>query len=203
VLLSDVDGLYDANPRHQPEARLIPEVTEVTAEIEALAGASGSEFGSGGMVTKLVAARIALSAGCATVIADGRRLKPLRAIESGKPCTWFLPQRTPLAARKQWIAGTLKPRGEVTIDTGAEQALKAGRSLLPVGVVSVSGSFERGDAVTVRTRDGRDLARGLVAYGSEEAKRIAGRRSEEIEALLGLRESDELIHRDNLAVLNG
>ena len=203
VLLSDVDGLYDANPSENPAARLIPEVDEITPEIEALAGAPGSEFGSGGMVTKLVAARIALSAGCTTVIADGRRLKPLRAIESGKPCTWFRPRRTPLAARKQWIAGTLKPRGMLTIDAGAEKALKAGRSLLPVGVLSVSGSFGRGDAVSVVSRDGRDLARGLAVYGSDEAGRILGRKSEEIEAILGYREGDELIHRDNLVVLGG
>jgi glutamate 5-kinase len=155
------------------------------------------------MVTKLVAARIALSAGCATVIASGRRIRPLRAIESGSPCTWFVAERTPLAARKQWIGGTLKPRGELTIDAGAERALRAGGSLLPVGVVAVTGSFERGDAAIVRSREGRDLARGLVAYGSEEARRIQGRRSEEIEALLGYRGRDELIHRDNLTVLTG
>ena len=155
------------------------------------------------MVTKLIAARIALSAGCATVIASGKRLRPLKAIESGKPCTWFVTDRSPLAARKKWIAGTLKPRGHLTIDAGAEKALTAGRSLLAVGVVAVDGSFDRGDAVTVRSREGRDLARGLVAYGSEEARRILGRRSEEIEQLLGYRGRDELIHRDNLALLNG
>jgi glutamate 5-kinase len=203
VLLSDVDGLYDADPTQHEAARLIPEVREITPEIEALAGAPGTEFGSGGMVTKLIAARIALSAGCATVIASGKRMRPLRAIESGKPCTWFITTRSPLAARKQWIAGTLKPRGHLTIDAGAEKALQAGRSLLPVGVVAVEGSFERGDAVTVRNRAGHDLARGLVAYGSDEARRIQGRRSEEIEGLLGYRDRDELIHRDNLAVLNG
>jgi glutamate 5-kinase len=203
VLLSDVDGLYDADPTSNPQAGLIPEVREITPEIEALAGESATEFGSGGMVTKLVAARIALSAGCATVIASGKVLRPLRAIEAGKPCTWFVTDRTPLGARKQWIAGTLKPRGHLTIDAGAEKALMAGRSLLPVGVVAVEGSFGRGDAVTVRSREGRDLARGLVAYASDEARRIQGRRSEEIEGLLGYRDRDELIHRDNLAVLKG
>lgn len=203
VLLSDVDGLYDADPTRNPAAQLIPEVRDITPEVEALAGASSTEFGSGGMVTKLVAARIALSAGCATVIASGKLMRPLRAIEAGRPCTWFVTSRTPLAARKQWIAGTLKPRGHLTIDAGAEKALAAGRSLLPVGVVDVEGSFGRGDAVTVRNREGRDLARGLVAYGSDEARRIQGRRSEEIEALLGYRDRDELIHRDNLVVLKG
>jgi glutamate 5-kinase len=203
VLLSDVDGLYDADPTKNVAATLIPEVREITSEIEALAGASGTEFGSGGMITKVIAARMALSAGCATVIASGKRLRPLAAIESGKPCTWFVSERTPLAARKQWIAGTLKPRGEITIDAGAEKALLGGRSLLAVGVVAVAGEFERGDAVTVRNGAGRDLARGLVAYGSGEARRIKGRRSEDIERLLGYRGRDELIHRDNLALLNG
>jgi glutamate 5-kinase len=201
VLLSDVDGLYDADPTRDAAATLIPEVREITPAIEALAGASATEFGSGGMVTKLIAARIALSAGCATVIASGKRLRPLAAIESGKACTWFVTDRSPLAARKKWIAGTLKPRGHLTIDAGAEKALAAGRSLLPVGVVAVEGRFERGDAVTIRSREGRDLARGLVAYGSDEARRIQGRRSEDIEQLLGYRDRDELIHRDNLALL--
>jgi glutamate 5-kinase len=203
VLLSDVDGLYDGDPTRNPDAKFIPEVREITPEIEALAGASGTEFGSGGMVTKLVAARIAMTAGCATVIASGRTLKPLAAIEKKNArCTWFIPERTPLAARKQWIAGTLKPRGELVIDEGAERALAGGRSLLPVGVVAIEGRFDRGDAVTVRSRSGRDLARGLVAYGSEEARRIVGRRSEEIEGLLGYRDRDEIIHRDNLVLLN-
>lgn len=203
VLLSDVNGLYDADPATNAGARLIPQVREITPEIEALAGMSRTEFGSGGMITKLVAARIGLHAGCATVIASGKRLEPLAAIEAGEPCTWFIPQRTPLAARKQWIAGTLRPRGHLVIDEGAEKALAAGKSLLPVGVVAVEGRFERGDAVTVRNGQGRDLARGLVAYGSDEARRIRGRRSEEIEQLLGYRGRDELIHRDNLALLNG
>ncbi len=203
VLLSDVDGLYDADPTRTADARLIPEVHEITPDIEALAGASGTEFGSGGMVTKLVAARMALSAGCATVIASGKRLRPLAAIEAGKPCTWFVSAGSPLAARKQWIAGTLKPRGQLTIDAGAERALLAGRSLLPVGVVAVEGRFSRGDAVTVRNRQGRDLARGLVAYDSDDARRLQGRHSEEIEQLLGHRGRDEIIHRDNLVLLNG
>ncbi|MBM4197600.1 MAG: glutamate 5-kinase [Gammaproteobacteria bacterium] len=203
VLLSDVDGLYDADPRTHPDAKLLPEVDEITPEVEALAGSPGSEFGSGGMVTKLIAARIALSAGCATVIADGRRMKPLSAVESGKPCSWFRPRRTPLAARKQWIAGTLKPRGTITIDAGAEKALAAGRSLLPVGVVAVSGNFRRGDAVSVVNGDGRDLARGLAVYGIDEARRILGLKSDQIESVLGYREGDELIHRDNLVVLGG
>lgn len=202
VLLSDVDGLYDSDPTRNPQARLIPEVRELTPEIEALAGVSATEFGSGGMITKLVAARICMNAGCATVIANGKRLYPLQAIEDGAACTWFLPGRTPRQARKQWIAGTLVPRGTVTVDEGAEQALRAGSSLLPVGIVEITGDFQSGDAVTIRSRAGRDLGRGLVAYSSEEARRIRGRRSEELPGLLGYSGRDELIHRDNLALLD-
>ena len=202
VLLSDVDGLYDADPRTKPDARLIPEVRELTPEIEALAGASATEFGSGGMITKLTAARICMNAGCATVIANGTRSYPLKAIEDGANCTWFLPGRTPRQARKQWIAGTLVPRGSVTIDAGAEQALRAGSSLLPVGIVEITGDFQAGDAVTIRGQAGRDLGRGLSAYSSEEARRIRGRRSDELPGLLGYSGRDELIHRDNLALLD-
>jgi len=202
VLLSDVDGLYDGDPTRNPAARLIPEVRELTPAIEALAGASATEFGSGGMVTKLMAARICMNAGCATVIANGKRLYPLQAIEDGANCSWFLPGRTPRQARKQWIAGTLVPRGSVTVDEGAERALRTGSSLLPVGIVAVSGEFQSGDAVTVRSGAGRDLARGLAAYSSDEARRICGRRSEELAALLGYSGRDEFIHRDNLALLD-
>lgn len=202
VLLSDVDGLYDSDPRGNPQARLIPKVREITPEIEALAGASATEFGSGGMITKLVAARICLNAGCATVIANGKRLYPLQAIEDGAACTWFLPGRTPRQARKQWIVGTLVPRGILTVDEGAELALRAGSSLLPVGVLEIGGDFQVGDAVMVRSRGGRDMGRGLVAYSSEEARRIQGRRSDELAGLLGYSGRDELIHRDNLALLD-
>ena len=202
VLLSDVDGLYDGDPTLNAGATLIPEVRELTPAIEALAGASATEYGSGGMVTKLVAARICMNAGCATVIASGRRLFPLQAIEDGAACTWFLPGRTPRQARKQWIAGTLVPRGSLVIDAGAERALRGGGSLLPVGVVEVSGDFQAGDAVVVRGPGGRDLARGLVTFSSEEAQRIRGRRSEELAALLGYSGRDEMIHRDNLALLD-
>jgi glutamate 5-kinase len=174
----------------------------LTPEIEALAGASATEFGSGGMITKLMAARICMNAGCATVIASGKRLYPVQAIEDGANCSWFLPGRTPRQARKQWIAGTLVPRGGVTVDEGAERALRSGSSLLPVGIVAVTGAFQSGDAVTIRNRAGRDLARGLVAYSSDEARRICGRRSEELAALLGYSGRDEFIHRDNLALLD-
>lgn len=200
VLLSDVSGLYDADPTRDATARLIPEVREITAEIERIAGASRTAFGSGGMATKVAAARICMSAGCATVIADGHREKPLGDILAGGECTWFVPSSTPLAARKQWIAGTLAPRGELHIDAGAAAALAEGSSLLPVGVVAVTGEFARGDAVEV-IHDGRAVARGLVVYDSVEALRIKGCRSSSIAAQVGYEGRNEIIHRDNLVLL--
>ncbi|HUO79063.1 MAG TPA: glutamate 5-kinase [Steroidobacteraceae bacterium] len=202
VLLSDIDGLYSADPGREPEARFICEVRAVDAAVEAMAAGPSSAVGSGGMTTKVAAARIALGAGCSLCIASGRRPHPLRAVEDGERCTWFLPGTTPLATRKQWIAGTLKPRGRVQIDAGAAAALGRGKSLLPAGVTRVSGRFERGDTVSV-VADGREVARGLAAYSSADAALIAGRRSGEIEGLLGYRGREELIHRDDLVVLPG
>ncbi|MDJ0928690.1 MAG: glutamate 5-kinase [Gammaproteobacteria bacterium] len=203
VLLSDVDGLYDSNPANNPDAKLITTVTAITPDIESVAGAAHTDFGRGGMITKLAAAKICVAAGCATIIANGRGLSPLAAIEAGGPSTWFAPRGTPRSARKQWIAGSLEPRGRVIIDAGAERALRDGRSLLPVGVTAVQGRFGRGDAVTICDTAGRELARGLAGYASDEIGRIHGRRSEEIETLLGYRGRDEVIHRDNLVLLDG
>jgi glutamate 5-kinase len=204
VLLSDVDGLYTADPAADPQARFIPEIADITPEIEAMAGASRSGLGQGGMTTKLIAARIAMDAGAAMAIADGRPLHPLRAIEKGGDkggrVTWCLPKAEPLAARKQWIAAALQPTGTLTIDEGAARALGQGKSLLPAGVLSVDGHFERGDAVVVAIQDKTEIARGLVAYGDREARRILGRKSREIEALLGYRGRDEMIHRDDLVL---
>ncbi len=203
VLLSDVDGLYTADPTTSDDAVLIPEVRDITADIEARAGASNTAFGSGGMVTKLAAARICMAAGCATLIANGHRLEPLRAIEAGEPCTWFIPRKSPRAARKQWIAGSLISRGRLFVDAGAERALAGGGSLLPVGVVRVEGEFERGDAISVVGTNGRGVARGLAAYSSRDAEVIRGRRSDEIESLLGYGGRDEIIHRDDLVLMDG
>lgn len=200
VLLSDIDGLYTADPRRDPAARFLPEVRAVTPEIEAMAGAAGTSDSKGGMTTKLMAARIALGAGCRMAIADGRRDHPLAAIEAGARCTWFLPSASPRAARKDWIAGSLKPRGALTIDEGALAALREGRSLLPAGVTAVEGGFARGDAVLVLGPDGREVARGLSAYSAADAALIAGHKSGEIEALLGYRGRDEMIHRDDLVL---
>jgi glutamate 5-kinase len=200
ILLSDIDGLYTADPRRDPEARLIPEVRELTPEIEAMAGEAPPGYSSGGMVTKLAAARIAVGAGCRMAIANGRRLNPLQAITEGVACSWFLPAATPLTARKRWIAGSLKPNGALTVDAGALKALLGGRSLLPAGVTAVDGAFERGDAVRVLSPDGREVARGLCAYSAADARRIMRHKSGEIEALLGYRGRDEMIHRDDLVL---
>jgi len=202
VLLSDVDGLYDADPTKVSTAKLIPEVREISAEIQNLAGAARTAYGSGGMATKVAAARICMSAGCATLIANGHKDRPLAAVIEGGPHTWFLPSSTPLAARKQWIAGTLKPSGQLIIDAGAEKALREGGSLLPVGVRSVGGRFSRGDAVVVMSPEGQEIARGLAVYDSAEAALIAGKHSNEIAALLGYQGRDEIIHRDNLVLMN-
>jgi glutamate 5-kinase len=200
VLLSDIDGLYTADPGVDPAAKFIPEVTVLTPEIEAMGGGSRSGLGRGGMVTKLAAARLAMNAGCRMVIASGKVNAPLSAIEDGGRCTWFVPAGTPLTARKQWIGGSLSPAGALVLDDGAVAALGQGKSLLPAGVKAVEGEFDRGDAVRVTAPDGRELGRGLVAYDSADARRIAGRRSSEIEAVLGYRGRDEMIHRDDLVL---
>jgi glutamate 5-kinase len=201
VLLSDVDGLYTADPRHDQSAKYVDEVTEITREVLDMAGGPGSSHGSGGMRTKLEAARIAVGAGCRMCIATGHVARPLSVLLQGGKATWFLPSATPGAARKQWIAGTLKPRGALRVDAGAERALASGRSLLPAGVTAVDGRFDRGDAVSVLAADGHEIARGLVAYPSDEAVRIAGRRSGEIAEILGYTSRDEIIHRDDLVLL--
>ncbi len=200
VLLSDVDGLYTADPRLDSGARFIDEVPRITPQIEAMAGGSASEVGSGGMATKVMAAKIAVAAGCSLCIAAGRETNPLRRVESGARCTWFLAEASPVTVRKQWIAGLLRPAGELAVDDGAARALRAGKSLLPAGVVQVKGRFDRGDAVVVRDPDGVEIARGLAAYSSADAERIRGRRSAELEALLGYRGRDEMIHRDDLVL---
>ena len=201
VLLSDIDGLYTADPRRDPAARHIPEVAAVTEDIEAMGGEPPPGYSSGGMRTKLAAARIATGAGCAMAIAVGQVERPLAALEAGARCTWFLPAPEGRSARKRWILGTLQPLGSCTVDAGAAHALAEGSSLLPAGVRAVSGNFERGDAVEVRGPDGRPLARGLSAYASTDAVRIIGHRSTDIEAILGWRGRDELIHRDDLVLL--
>ena len=200
VLLSDVDGLYTADPVRDAQARFIPEVTGITPEIEAMAGGSASDVGSGGMATKVLAGRIAVAAGCNMCITIGREQHPLQRIEAGGRCTWFVAKASPKTVRKQWIAGLLQPAGVLHVDAGAAKALRGGKSLLPAGVTRVEGRFDRGDAVSVRDADGAEIARGLSAYSSEDARRASGRRSQELEAILGYRGRDELIHRDDLVL---
>ena len=200
VLLSDVDGLYDAPPGENANAKLLHVVERVTAEIERAAGAAGSELSRGGMRTKIEAARIATAAGTHMVIASGRKLHPLRAIAEGGVCTWFLTPANPMTARKKWIGGSLEPRGTIHVDAGAVAALRRGKSLLPAGVVKVEGNFARGDAVLIRGPDGAEIGRGLVAYDGDDAARLVGQNSERIEAILGYRGRSEMVHRDDLAL---
>jgi glutamate 5-kinase len=202
VLFSDIDGLYTADPRGDPAATHIPIVAALTPAIEAAAGEPPPGYSSGGMRTKLAAARVATQAGCAMAIALGHRDHPLRALAEGARCTWFLPAPEGRTARKRWIAGSLKPAGVLTVDDGAARALRGGASLLPAGVRVVAGAFSRGDAVLVQTETGERLAQGLSAYGHDDAARLAGHRSDEIEATLGWRGRDELIHRDDLVLFS-
>ena len=201
VLLSDIDGLYTANPTADPDAQFIARVLEITPAIEAMAQGSGSDMGTGGMQTKIAAAKIALGAGCHFCIALGNVENPLRRIEEGARCTWFVPSSTPIATRKQWIAGTLKPAGAISVDDGAVRALMAGKSLLPAGVTRAVGRFERGDTISIIGPDGTEIARGICAYSDADTARIMGRKSADIEKVLGYRGRDEIVHRDDLVVL--
>jgi len=200
VLFSDIDGLYTANPKTDAAAKHLAEIREITPEIMAMAGAPISADSRGGMITKLEAAKIAFGAGCRMAIADGRIQNPLGALSRGARCTWFLPPAEPRTARKRWIASAILSGGAVTVDAGAAKALRGGRSLLPAGVVAIEGRFRRGDAIMVRDQSGHEIARGLSAYSAEDAALIKGRRSADIEAVLGYRGRDELIHRDDLVV---
>jgi len=200
VLLSDVDGLYDAPPGSGKTAKLVPVVARITAEIEAMAGASGSELSRGGMLTKIEAGKIATTAGTHMVIASGRVEHPLQAIVDGAHCTWFLTPANPVTSRKRWIAGSLEPKGTLHIDAGAVAALRQGRSLLPAGVIKVEGQFARGDAVIVRGPDGHEVGRGLIAYDAEDAEKIKRRSSSDVLSILGFAGRTEMIHRDDLVL---
>lgn len=201
VLLSDVDGLYTADPRHDPSAEHLPRVTRLTPQIEAMAGGAnqGAGVGTGGMATKLAAARIASAAGCATVITLGSRPSPLQAVEDGERATVIEPSTTPAAAYKAWIAGSLAPAGALVVDEGAAQAVRRGKSLLAAGVRRTEGRFDKGDAVVIRDEAGHEIARGLVRYEAEDAEKICGLKSEAIEAALGYT-SGPLVHADDLAL---
>jgi glutamate 5-kinase len=201
VLLSDVEGLYTSDPStNQDSATLIREVTQITSGIEAMAGGVGSGFGSGGMHTKIEAAKIAVAAGCHMLIASGRDLHPIRSMLGGGDCTWFKAKANPSSARKHWILGKLRSHGTFIVDDGAANALMKGKSLLPAGVAQVRGEFERGDAVTVETEKGHTIGKGLSEYSSTQAKQIIGAQSKEIESILGFKYRDTLIHRDDMVI---
>ena len=201
ILLSDVDGLYTANPGSDPDAVHIGHVAAITPEIEAMAGGSGSSVGTGGMVSKLIAAKLSTQAGCGVTLASGLGMNPLRQLADGGRCTTFAAATTPRRARKHWIAAALDVMGVAVIDEGAAAALERGRSLLPAGVTAIEGRFERGDPLLVRDVQGRDIAKGLSAYDADDARRIQGRRTEAIADILGYQGRDELIHRDDLVLL--
>jgi len=200
ILLSDVNGLYNTDPTNNPDAQFIPEVTKISNEILEMAGGVQTSVGSGGMVTKLKAAQIATAAGCQMYITDGRPLNPLHAMENGARSTCFIAQDTPRSARKKWIAGGLGSHGRLVVDAGAENALQRGKSLLPAGVTAVTGSFQRGDLVTLYSHDERELGKGICAYSFDDALRIIGHKSGEIAEILGYSGRDEMIHRDELAL---
>lgn len=199
LLLSDVDGLYSANPRVDPTARHFESVTAITAEVEAMAGGTGSALSRGGMKTKLIAARTAMRAGCAMAISEGAVDRPVRALEQGARCTWFEPDGDPQVARKRWISG-MKPRGRVSVDAGAVAALGRGKSLLPAGVTAVTGDFRRGDPIEVAGPDGAVVAKAIAGYDASEARLIMGHRSDRIADLLGHAGRAAIVHRDDMAL---
>ena len=204
ILLSDIDGLYSSDPRIDPDASHIANVDDITADILNMAGEANQDalVGTGGMVTKLAAARIASQAGCAMCIMNGHAIKPFTRLRSGERCTWFKPVQAPKDARRQWISGTLKPKGTLKVDAGAVEALKRGKSLLVAGVSALSGSFSKGDCVRITGPNDIEIARGLAAYGSEDAVKITGLKSSEILPMLGYDNGAVIVHRDNLVMMN-
>jgi len=200
VLLSDIDGLYTAPPHLEPDAQFLATIAEITPEIEAMAGGAASELSRGGMRTKIDAGKIATGAGCAMIIASGKVDHPLSAIGEGARSSWFAPSGSPVTARKTWIAGQLLPAGSLAIDTGAETALRSGKSLLPAGVRQVTGSFSRGDTIAIIGAEGREIARGLAGYDADEARQITGKKSAEIAVILGYAGRAAMVHRDDMVM---
>ena len=199
ILLSDVDGFYSANPTLDTNAIRYEVIKQITPEIEAMAGDAGSGLSRGGMKTKLMAAKTAMAAGCSMAICDGFAARPLTALQNGANATWFAPQDDPQAARKRWI-GAMKPKGSITIDAGAARALTSGKSLLPAGVTTVTGDFDRGDPLTILGPDHLPLGLGLSRYNAHEAAAIKGKRSDDIETILGYKPRTALIHRDDMVL---
>ena len=201
VLLSDVDGFYSANPKTDPEARRYDVIDQITPALEAMAGDAGTGLSKGGMKTKLMAAKTATQAGCAMTITEGSKTHPLAALDQGAPATLFTAATNPKTARKHWIAA-MKPKGSIVVDVGAARALSRGNSLLPAGVTEVSGIFGRGDPVEIHAANGDRLGAGLCSYSASEARAILGKRSDQIENLLGYPGRPALIHRDDMALEN-
>lgn len=202
LILSDVDGLYDANPREHATANHIATITRITPEIESYAKGASSAMSQGGMVTKLIAANIATAAGCHSAILSGVPMQPITALENGAKASWFISALTPKQARKQFIAASLHVKGTITVDDGARTALTTGKSLLPAGVTATSGAFDRGDTVDILGTDGGKIARGLIAYNAAETHLLMGKRSGEIAAIVGYAGKETLIHRDDLVMLH-
>ena len=200
VLLSDIDGLYTAPPHLDPDARFLETITEITPQIEAMAGGAASELSRGGMRTKIDAGKIATGAGCAMIIASGKVDHPLKAVDQGARSSWFAPSGSPVTARKTWIAGQLLPAGSLAVDAGAETALRSGKSLLPAGVREVTGTFSRGDTIAIIGGEGREIARGLAGYDADEARQIAGRKSADIALILGYAGRAAMVHRDDMVM---
>ena len=200
MLLSDIDGLYTSDTNHYDNAEHLPQISQITEDILAMAGSANASYASGGMVTKLEAARIATAAGCHMIICDGRGATPLFRLQNSGRCSFFVATESPFTARKQWIAGALAPRGGITIDDGAAKALREGKSLLPAGVLAVDGHFDRGDLISVADQNGKIV--GLSSYASQDAYTIMGHKSREIQTMVGYRGRDEMIHSDNLVVID-
>ncbi|MCH2547713.1 MAG: glutamate 5-kinase [Alphaproteobacteria bacterium] len=200
LILSDIDGFYTADPRKQTDAAYLHHVPELTSEIEAMASNSSSTHGTGGMITKLQAVKIAHGAGCHTWIGAGRPLHPIKQLQSQGGGTWFTATATPKSARKRWISGTVKPTGSIIIDTGAQRALTQGNSLLAAGICGIDGQFDRGETVYIRTADGTAIGKGLIAYNSHETRLIMGKKSDVFESLLGYKGKNTLIHRDDMVL---
>ncbi len=203
ILFSDVDGLYTGNPRLEPGAKHIAQVMEITAEIENMAsGALSNGIGSGGMVTKIEAAKISVSGGCTMILASGKENNPIKRLEMGGKHTVFIAHDNPNNARKKWIASSLQIAGEIIIDDGAIKALKSGKSLLPAGVIDITGKFDRGDTVVIKNSRLVKIGVGLCAYASDDARQIMGQKSQEIENMIGFTGRNELIHRDNMVLVS-
>ncbi|MGB0844790.1 MAG: glutamate 5-kinase [Alphaproteobacteria bacterium] len=202
LLMSDVDGLYSADPRTNPDAKHFPEIVDISDEIEGMAGDPPPGYSSGGMKTKLTAAKLAVAAGTDMMILDGRENSPLTSVATAdKKSTRFVAQDQTKTAKKAWISGHLNPRGDLVLDAGAVRALGMGKSLLPSGIIKINGTFQRGDCVRILDEQGKELARGLIAYDVDEAQKIRGRQSAQIETVLGYSRRDEMVHRDHMVLV--